>query len=179
MPKDPVDRAKVLLSRIAGKSAIVSDIAAEMREKEEGVGDTPILLIAHSPAQLVELSAAANRGGGALYFDGPWPTWFERKLEDYYTLKLAEEGESAVVLGVCISEAGTQGAMDKWLEALERAEPAVGGLQAMIRVTPPPLVGEGGDVEVEGLLDNGDVDAEWELDENDTCPGPGDANTKV
>lgn len=77
---------------------------------------------------------------GALYFDGPWSTWFDGDHVDYYTLKLAEgdgDAASAEVLGTCISEAGNTAAMEQWLGMLDGEVEGVGNLQVMIRVTQP------------------------------------------
>lgn len=142
MPDDPCEKAKILLQRISGKSAEVTDLSGAA--PGPAPDNVPILLAAHSPKQRELLAAAGKRGTGALYFDGPWSTWFDKDLCDYYTLKLVEDDDDqpAEVLGACISEAGNKEAMEQWLQMLDAEVDGIGTLQVMIRVTPPTVLGE-------------------------------------
>ena len=53
IPEDPCERARILLHRIGGKSAEVTDLNHD-----------PVLLAAHSPKQRKLLAAAGERGTG-------------------------------------------------------------------------------------------------------------------
>jgi hypothetical protein len=63
VPEDPLERSRMLLQRIAGKTSAVEEI-----------GDGPVLLTAQSPLQSEQLQKWCSDPSAELYIDGPWRT---------------------------------------------------------------------------------------------------------